>query len=228
MIEIRDPRVGVVRDRTKQPGISSLADVRGALALEDCPLSEALLREWDCDAHLVQYHAVDEGGTSAFLRINKRCAAPQQIRDAGGDVLVSTILLDYDLHSSAGSKRPWTGLAEVEEFLGLAARAPVAEPTAFYTTRNGARFVFVLDRDLSVGDAEGLMRGLIRDYRAAGIMVDRTCRDWTRLFRLPRVERDGSRTEHSSAFMMLVGGPVLDAGSVAPEAGAVEEDYGEW
>ncbi len=227
MVEIRDPRVGVVRDRIRQPGISSLADVKGALALEDCTLSEALSHEWDCDAHLVQYHALDEVGTAAFLRINKRCAAPQQIRDAGGDVRVSTILLDYDLHSSAGSKRPWTGLAEVEEFLSIVARASVAEPTAFYTTKNGARFVFVLNRDVTVGEAEGLMRGLIRDYRAAGVMVDRTCKDWTRLFRLPRVERDGSRTEHAPAFTLLIGGPVLDVGSVVPEAGAIEEDYGE-
>ena len=51
---------------------------------------------------------------------------------------------------------------------------------------------------------EGTEPGPEPKFRALGILVDEACRDWTRLFRLPMVNRDGQRTKEQDYFRLDV------------------------
>ena len=76
-----------------------------------------------------------------------------------------------------------------------------------------------------------MMLGIMDEFRKLGIELDDACKDWTRMFRLPHVEREG----HGRYESMLLGpGPELDPGGVprgvvqAPEAiGEVDQYEGE-
>lgn len=65
-------------------------------------------------------------------------------------------------------------------------------PTLFYTTSGGFRMVWFLAQPVDVhgaGGLEDLLFGLVAHAYIAGLTVDTACKDWTRLFRLPRVIR---------------------------------------
>lgn len=60
----------------------------------------------------------------------------------------------------------------------------------WYTTQNGWRAVYLLDRAVPVtggkGSLEDIIRGLMISLAAAGVATDMGCCDWTRLMRVPR------------------------------------------
>jgi hypothetical protein len=175
---------------------------------EGTDLDEALEREWETDAHFVMYHADDGDGARMFARINKGPFAGQLEQD-GGRVVVGVLVFDHDLpRDSSGAKQQWSA-SSLESFLGdlqEAAGTSIPDPTAWYSTLHGSRFIYVLDEPVDTMTAEAMMRGMMTVFLDAGIELDDACKDWTRLFRLPNVEREGHGHYESTMFS---GGPAL-------------------
>lgn len=216
---MKDPIVGIIFERDKHPAAKTLADLSELDAVfcdEHVPLSEALTRAWDKDAHLILYRVDGDqkGEEWTFARAAKRAPFVTELLAKGGRITVSILVFDYDLPKTPeGAKQTWTPEV-LEAFLEQVGGAPELEPSAFYTTLHGARFIYVLSRPVDHLAAEGLARGLMRDWAAKGVELDEACSDWTRLFRLPQVLRDGKRSEASPTFMLLDGGPALDPDSI--------------
>lgn len=182
LIELQTP--GVKRFTPDSEGAMALSR---SVAKERTSLGDALDRTWDWDAFFVGYRVVDEDGDLYHGRVNKTAVA--SFASNGARVEVTTLALDYDLPGHEA----WTdeNIAEFLEVVPGLFEGTLPAPTAVYSTRAGARFVYTLSRPVSPGDAEELLAGLIATYNEVGIEVDEACKDWTRLFRLPKVTRDG-------------------------------------
>ena len=216
-----NPRVGVYFDRAKSPGASSLgefeADPGRFLADASVPVSEGFARCWDYDAHFAQYVALDDEGSPAYARINKRGSSfVGDLVAVGGRVVCPLLVFDHDRHDADGNKIEWTS-KELDEFVQfLVGSDPSLLPTYWYTTQHGSRFVYVLTQSVGVREAEGLMLGIMRDWAQRGLELDPSCKDWTRLFRLPRVLRGGNRTEQADYFECLTFDQLLDPSTIEP------------
>lgn len=155
---------------------------------EMVPFEEAFSREWEIDAHFVTY---DVPSFEDFPRLNKSSRVLQDLIDDGHEVVTTMFALDYDNPEHVA----WTPEMLVE-FEGRSRHAAQAEPLiggwhAYYTTKHGARFVYVLKEPLPVGEeTEALHRDLVRTWGQHGIVLDPCCSDWTRFFRLPKVTRE--------------------------------------
>lgn len=189
------------------------AELRGVNPSDHCvlPFWEAIEGEHPTDAHLVTYAVV--GATGMLLpwwcRINK--AFLPIVRSDGGDVVTTFVGVDIDPADSArcwaDAKQRSVFARELAEGLTRAAedqRLPaLARPTATYFTRRGARLLYVLSRFVPADLAEPHIRGLLSLIAPAlpsGFVADPKCADWTRLFRLPKVLRDGLQTSEESYF----------------------------
>lgn len=186
------PLIGVAPDKYS-PGAESLdwedEVARGVTALTVLPLEEAIDTCWETDAHMVCYQVV---GLDTWSRINKVVLGP--LRKAGAEVQVTVFFVDVDNPDHA----PWTEEL-ARDFVASVVDAVEYEPVLgeyhlFYPTRNGARFVYLLKDPLQPEEAEGHHRGLVQLWRRNGVNADVNCSDWTRLFRLPFVTRDGDPT----------------------------------
>lgn len=172
-------------------------------------LSEAIAEEYDCDAHVVSYYLTEPEGAVAYPRLTKTALA--QIRALGGDVLCSAVFIDIDLHDLLGrkGKTPWNSLPEQEAaalWEKLQAKIPgLPAPAAVYTTRNGVRIVHPLLFDVKAGVTfEAILARVHRAYLDAGIKIDESCSDWTRLYRLPLVVRDNEPTSDQDWFKLYL------------------------
>jgi len=204
------------------PGLKRLADLSpdsevlplaASINLTDgIDLEEALTRQWDTDAHFVMYVADDGEGNEMYARINKG-AFPQQLEQAGGRVVVRTLVFDHDLPRDAENEKQEWSADGLDEFLGSLSEAlgnSNLEPTAWYSTLHGSRFVYELTEPVSTLDAEAMIVGIMDEFKKRGIELDEACKDWTRLFRLPNVEREGHGRFEAD---LILGGPKLDPSS---------------
>lgn len=225
-----DPIVGVIFARDRHPGAATLADLADpnklslVLCDERVPLSEAMSRDWDEDAHVQMYALVDEDGDQVFARANKRAPIAAELAQQGGRIDVSVLLFDYDIPKrSSGEKSVWT-VEGLGEFVQVLAGADLPSPTYWYTTLHGCRFVYVLAEPVSHLVAEPLSAEILSRFAAQGIQLDPACRDWTRLFRLPGATREDSGANFSKdpMFRYIGDGPVLDASTI--EVTAASQD----
>lgn len=210
------PKVGVTRDE-RQPGARTPGD--GTPCLMILPLGEALEREWPTAACVVSYTATNQ---LEWPRCNTELLP--RFRAAGGDLLTTFIGIDVDnrgvLPIGGEGKKAWAH-GEVElALVRLAAAADkglwqAQEWSAFYTTPNGYRLLYVLKDPMPVDEAQPWICALIRDFRAAGIMCD-DLHDWGRLFRLPRIVREGRRTAAAPDYMLQLSNERLDPRRMAP------------
>ncbi len=145
-------------------------------------LDEMLLERYPADAHFMMYTS-PQGvrlvkGTAAYLGVCFEIAA---------------VDLDFDQHRS----RP-----TLSDFCDLAMVADVTlrpAPNVIYQTRGGARLVYLIetiqdDPDLFERHYQGLIARVKRQVNNLSNFpyhVDTAAKDWTRLFRCPRVTRDG-------------------------------------
>lgn len=187
-------QVTVLRDK-RTPGM-----VESGAVLAVDPL-DALARDWDSDAHFAAYEArsLPVAGTdrTAVVRLRNTPgkdgsppvfdvpeALPVRMLLAIGDVD------DPEAHATkAPASQAWR--SEVEPRLD-------ATGLLWYRTRGGARVVARLAEPVELStreDAETWKRRYLAwcDQVQAehGVTIDRSCNDWSRLFRLPRVQRDG-------------------------------------
>lgn len=220
------PTVGIIHARGKHPSAKRLADLQepeiAGLVLADAslPLDEALEKEWPRDSHLILYRidADEQGEEFCFARASKRSPFVKQLEAAGGRVRISLLVFDHDLPKLKGKKQPWSAgqLDEFVQVLEQQAGASIPEPTAWYTTLHGSRFIYVLSEEVGPRDVEEMSRGLIQQFAQAGIELDESCQDWTRLFRLPKTVREdtGEPFYTDERFLLLTGGPVLNVANV--------------
>jgi hypothetical protein len=216
------PNISVFTSK-RVPGLKRLADLQNEEILplaasvnvtDGIDLEAALRTKWDTDAHFVMYAADDGAGEEMYARINKGAFVPQ-LEQAGGRVVVRALVFDHDLprDAASGEKQEWSA-ESLDEFLGSLSEAvgdSTLEPTWWYTTLHGSRFVYVLDEPVGPQEAEAMMLGIMDEFRKRGIELDDACKDWTRMFRLPHVEREG----HGRYESMLLGpGPLLDPAGV--------------
>ncbi len=152
------------------------------------------------DAHVVAYCVTRDGQpVERQPRLNKDVLGA--LRAAGYEVQCYTVWIDLDLKDCL--KRPgkikWTEISDSEAGLVWSAVEQAHERltakgmawTASYTTSGGLRFVHALALPVPAGEGyEALLARFHAAYALAGLPVDEACRDWTRLYRAPRVKRD--------------------------------------
>lgn len=180
--------------------------VTEATMFEVMPVHEALESDFTTDAHFVCYTVRDADGllysdprlpeNHQWPRINK--TALPALRKVGCEVLNTMLVFDYDLPHDAGEKVAWT-TETYKTFLDetlpiLRRRLGPLFATYVYLTNHGARFIHLLTEPVPGPESEGYWAALFNIYEEAGVKMDPACRDYTRLFRLPRVQRDGKST----------------------------------
>lgn len=165
-------------------------------------LYTALAHRWSTDQFLTLYQVWHENGTLAYWpRLNM--ANVREIRERNCHVYQVGIALDFDLPG----KRTWEGdepdqmYQRLMSYAGQEWSVP-ADWTACYTTEHGFRLIYALSHTLRPESVNAKIAGLIRDFQVVGLNFDEACKDWTRLFRLPCVTRDGlpTWTQHYFRF----------------------------
>lgn len=159
------------------------------------PIAEAFSRHYNTDAHLVTGLLHRDGEPLAHQpRLNKSCLP--WIREQGYEVLHGVLLFDIDNpgHREHGplDHEIWARRLreELPEF-------------GFYLTSKGVRLVVALDRWVVPETAEEMLETIFGDLERRGFAPDRTCRDWTRHYRLPHVKRAGA--DYRSPVVDLAG-----------------------
>lgn len=198
------PKVGVAPQREYR-GMETftppkVSDNRGPVrALECVPFEHVFFpfdqvqgaTPWRTDAHFLCYRVVDPNdptNTQAWPRCNATILP--ELRARGCDIHMTMLVFDFD---NIGKRRWQEG--EVQkfcEFLVEQAKAGhwlLMSWTCFYTTKHGARFVYVLRDEIRADAAKAYLLGIMRDFRSAGVQLDASCKDWQRLFRAPYVVR---------------------------------------
>jgi hypothetical protein len=169
------------------------------------PIDEAMLQRWECDAHYFQYH-LDEPEEIPGLA---KTVLPL-IRDRGGDLLMDVVSVDIDTDPHEDlTEAGFENLLTLLEAL-FSADTGLPQPSFFYTTKGGARLVWKLLESIPVDEAEPYIKGLIEFLapyfpKGSGFELDTNCWDWTRVFRLPQVTRDGARTWEHPLYTYLEG-----------------------
>ncbi len=190
------PRVGIVPS-PRFVGINDLTGV--APFMEVLPYDKVFTEPFETDVHFVTYHVV---GHDTFPRLNK--IVLPKLRAQGGEVLTAFLAFDYDLpNHAAWTRANYEALIACLFEMDEAGFALALGFTHFYTTRHGCRLVYVLDHPIPVEDAEGVHRGIVRDFSEWGLELDRVCSDWTRLFRAPFVMRGGTPTWDDEFFEQI-------------------------
>lgn len=169
-------RVAVAR-HWRIPGFDGVREnVREAYEILD--LREALDRRYRTDAHLVAYVVP---GAERQPRINK-----SGLPHFGRPVEMGVFLCDVDNPGHA----LWT-----DEMLAAALeqydRLEVLQTAGVYHTARGRRIVQPFEEPIPVDEVEPYIRRWFLELERAGLVVDWSCRDWTRHYRLPHVVRDG-------------------------------------
>ena len=158
------------------------------VAMEALPLAEMLEKQYETDAHFVQYGLASR--SEPIPRLNKPILP--HLRAKGDDIVYNFFAFDFDnpLHQAWDTKRE----EEVSAALD-ALKHPLNEWCAFYTTKHGYRLIYELSEPISADSGENLYAGMLHDLKQAGLDPDVSCKDWTRIFRLPKVVRDGKATQ---------------------------------
>lgn len=176
--------------------------VKPLLVLRD--LADLFEQDEGEDSHVVAYVvSLDGQPVDRQPRLNKEVLSA--LLDRGFTVDCHTVWIDLDLKDIFGRKGKvnWTDLSDSDtglvwtavEQAHAALTAKGMAWTASYTTRGGLRFVHALALPVPAGDGyEAMLARFHAAYRLAGLPVDEACRDWTRLYRAPRVNRDGENT----------------------------------
>ena len=196
------PFIGVASSRFID-GANSFDDVPEVPTLHIASWELAFQHSWDGDQHFAIYRLSESVIPigEPYTRLNKPIL--QAIRREGGDILATCFAFDFD----NPGHRPWAPGgwdAFCEKLVSVAAAWPEAgDFTTCYASRNGARIVYALKSPVPVDVAEGKVRWMIQQFAKNGLEADTACMDWTRLFRLPRVIRDGLKTWEEDYFQQI-------------------------
>jgi hypothetical protein len=162
------------------------------------PIQEALEAEYGTDAHGASYHVLEEDGC---FRLAKDCIRNTDVHAA---VKVQVAMIDLD-------RNPHTLWDSAENAIQTVATLAALFPDAvIFTTRRGVRMVYAYDQPLAPMAYESACKRLVaaidKVLRSADIKldVDQTTTQWTRIFRMPKVIRDGRATWKDSQFILHI------------------------
>ena len=180
-----------------KPSLPVYDDPSSVLAL---PLDAALLHEWPDDAHVTTYHVSGlEAGAPAH-RLNKASLVYYDACPLEPAPTTQVIMLDVD--APEHDQNVWDELAKsdcdpeitawFDAYADARASSPLISTAGIYSTRGGYRLLWALETPLPPRLVGNYVEQLIDEIEATTqIRPDKACKDWTRLFRLPRVVRDG-------------------------------------
>jgi hypothetical protein len=153
---------------------------------------EAFLAPYRTDAMCCQYAI--PGVVGVHPRVNK--SALKALKRKGQEPMLNWVLVDVD----NPKHRPWGGglsrCARWVESQIASLPEPYASAACYYLTPHGYRIVLRLNEPFPVGQCEPRLRGFIDMLQRHGVAADGACKDWTRLFRLPRATVDGVRLNY--------------------------------
>lgn len=151
-----------------------------AASVPSMSIADALTCPTELDARAVPYSIE---GAIRLPRLKKESLS--FFKEAGVPVVVDYAFIDVDLPGH----RPWNE-GELEEILSSLETLPEWESAAFYQTPHGYRLLWRLDTPIPAQ----LWRAWFLQFSAHlsnyGIDVDPGCREWNRLYRLPRATRE--------------------------------------
>lgn len=136
-------------------------------------------------------------GMPQWPRMHKN--AVKSITELIGEPVMHMFAFDWDTPNHA----PWNDDL-LEDFISRfdALTNPLLKAWGvLYTSRHGARLVYFLKDPVTVRDGEQYIATLLLLFKEQGLEMDSSCKDWTRLFRAPRVVRNGLRTEEEPYFI---------------------------
>ena len=154
-------------------------------------LVEAITRTWDYDAHALAWTVTSVDPVPRVAKARVAWFAEQ----IGEEPRASVLSADVD----NPEHRDWTD-EDRDAFEATWATCPMLSDAGVFLTRGGWRIVQPLERALPVAEFEAVLWRWLLDLKAAGVVVDRSCRDWTRLFRLARVLRENPKTRKKTPF----------------------------
>lgn len=161
------------------------------------PLAQALATQWNCDAHIALYGI--RGMNEPMPRLGK--TALPRLRTMQQEPVLSSFWFDVDNPGHA----PWRP-EDRERLNADMAKAWrwLQRARAIYATKGGYRVVFALPYELSVEQWLGYEYALVQALQGCGLPIDlSTTGQWTRLFRLPQVVRDGEKSWEDPYYFML-------------------------
>lgn len=171
---------------------------RADAAIAVGPLGEALMKEWDWDAHFVAY-VVAEASIPLMGGVRRRLGTAA-LDHPGIAVEMTHAVFEADDVEAHRTGTPacdaWRG-----DFAARCAAIEAEHPGQYgYMTRGGGRFAYELAPPLVLRcpeDAQNWKRqySTVLAYfaRRFGLVLDKSCADFTRFFRLPFVTRDGEK-----------------------------------
>lgn len=142
-------------------------------------IEEAFARTYKTDAHMVSYVPVD----GPAVRLMKEGARPER---GGVPVSYVTTVLVVDVDNEGHAV--WTPEA-FAEWLAWYPTVPVLATCGVYATRGGWRIVQPLETPIPSHEVEPYILAFHEELLKSGIQADPSCKDWTRLMRLPNVWR---------------------------------------
>lgn len=162
------------------------AHPKNTLGLWHLPVAEVLARQFDTDAHFVQYQS------PSCQRLSRKSL---QLGFCP-TLVVSAFDVDCEAAHKSGNPAPdaWWQLEEPKVYELMSNHAGGAH----YRTRGGYRLVFALPQPMVISTEDDERRWSSYYLRAVnylrrqfGIHADPACKDWGRLFRAPHVVRVG-------------------------------------
>lgn len=145
------------------------------------PLGALLAAEHETDAHFAPYESDVRLSVGAESLVEVRMVA---------------MVADVDDPEAHAAKRPAASTWRDAELVKVATFLRDHPSAVAYDTRGGYRLVLPIEPWRLSDAAEWRLRSvcwLASLHRRYGVLADPTCRDWTRVYRLPDVLRDGER-----------------------------------
>ena len=133
----------------------------------------------------------------------RKCAL-KSLRDVGLDLRIRWLIVDVDNPHHEAHTDVTTAFARACESID---RVPGYEGATVYLTSHGHRLLWPLDEDgVTPEQWRDTVSGVLLELHGWGIEGDIACRDWTRLFRLPKVRR-GNNDVDLPMRLVLTGTP---------------------
>jgi hypothetical protein len=192
---VRRPKdAGHTYDWRVEPGhTDNTAKIRAAFDVVD--VRAAFERTYATDAHFVAYVVSLNGEPLARQpRVNK--PGLSWLLEQGYEVRLHALVADVDNPDHG----PWTPDL-LEEADAQHRTLAILRTAGYYYTSAGRRIVQPLAEPVAVDVGEQILERWLGALETAGVPVDRNCRDWTRLFRLPSVAREDGKHQRQRPIL---------------------------
>ena len=169
---------------------------RGVIARPVMRLSDALETRWQGDVFSVMYvmHGPDGEPLERQPRLTK--SGLPWVESQGFSVLANVLTAEFDNPGKAS----WTEDAQLEHLSRMESHA-LLKACVWYFTPGGWRAHWKLSRKVRAGiELELQIEALLLALEGTGLAPDWACVDWTRIQRLPWVERGDGKIAHQTPW----------------------------